>query len=72
MLRDFLGRTEADLFVWLTIHQRQLSEAYGYEVQMTEATDRVLDHHGNKWPRRLLLNLKQRLSGHPHSHRSAG
>jgi hypothetical protein len=25
MLRDFLNNTEADLFVWVTTHQRQLS-----------------------------------------------
>jgi uncharacterized ParB-like nuclease family protein len=71
MLKYFPGRSEADLFVWVTIHQRQLSEAYGYEVQMIEATDHVKNHHGNKWPRRLLTDLKERLSGHPHSHRSA-
>lgn len=61
MLKDFPGRTEADLFVWVVRHQRELSEAYDYPVPMTEATDYVVDQHGIKWPQRFLSRLKERL-----------
>jgi hypothetical protein len=63
MLKDFPGRTEADLFVWLVSHQQELSEAYGYPVPMTEASDHVVDQHGIKWPRRFLISLRERLLG---------
>jgi hypothetical protein len=72
LLEHFPGHTEADLFVRMTIHQRQLSQAYGYEVQMTDVTDHVRTHHGINWPRRLFVDLRKRLSGHPQSARPAG
>jgi hypothetical protein len=65
MLKDFPGRTEADLFVWVVRHQRELSEAYGYTVPMTEATECVIDEHGIKWPQRCLKALKERLLRRP-------
>jgi hypothetical protein len=63
VLKDFPGRTQADLFVWVVRHQRELSEAYGYTVPMIQASDHVVDEHGVKWPRRLLMALKKRLFG---------
>jgi hypothetical protein len=72
MLKDFPGRTETDLFVWVVRHQQELSEAYGYPVPMTEASDYVVDQHGIKWPRRFLLALKERLLGQSHSRPSNG
>lgn len=72
MLKDFPGRTETDLFVWVMRHQQELSEAYGYPVPMTEASDYVVDQHGIKWPRRFLLALKERLLGQSHSRPSNG
>jgi hypothetical protein len=63
VLKDFPGRTQADLFVWVVRHQRELSEAYGYTVPMTQASDHVVGEHGVKWPRRLLMALKKRLFG---------
>lgn len=63
VLKDFPGRTEADLFVWIMRHQQELSAAYGYVVPMTAATDHVVDQHGVKWPRRFLMAVKERLLG---------
>jgi hypothetical protein len=36
-LREFPGRTEADLYVWIFRYQRELSERYGRQVPMKEA-----------------------------------
>ncbi len=71
MLRDFPGRTEADLFVWVVSHQRELSEAYDYEVPLAEATDGVINQRGVRWPRRFLLGLKERLLGRSRERRSS-
>ena len=71
MLRDFPGRTEADLFVWVSSHQRELSEAYGYTVMMSDAADQVKGRSGSKWVRRSLFALKKRLLG-PSSRRRSG
>ncbi len=63
VLARFPGRTEADLFVWIVQHQKELSEEYGYTVPMTAATDHVADHHGVGWPRRFLIALSKKLAG---------
>ena len=62
-LDKFPGRTEADLFVWVVQHQKELSEEFGYTVPMTKATDDVVNQHGIRWLSRVLLNLKDRLLG---------
>ena len=61
-------QAESNLFVWVTSHQQQLSEIYGYDVQMSAATDHVKAHQGSRWFRRAFLNLQQRLSRRQHSH----
>jgi hypothetical protein len=63
VLRGFPRRTEADLFVWITKHQQELSDAYGLTVPMADATDDVKDRRGIKWTRRSLLAIKERLLG---------
>jgi len=68
LLRKFAHRTESDLFVWVTSHQEQLSEVYGYDVQMSAATDHVKAHHGGRWFRRAFLKLQERLSRRQHRH----
>jgi hypothetical protein len=64
LLSGFPGRTEADLFVWLTRHQRELSDAYGYEVSMPEVTAHIKSHHSVGLAGRLLHNLRERLHRH--------
>jgi nucleotide-binding universal stress UspA family protein len=39
MLRDFAGRTETDLYLWLLEHHAELQEALGWEVQAEEAAE---------------------------------
>jgi hypothetical protein len=68
VLNSFAHRTESDLFVWVTAHQRQLSEVYGYDVQISTATDHVKAHHGSRGFRRAFLNLRERLARRQHSH----
>jgi hypothetical protein len=63
ILEGFPGRTEADLFVWVSSHQQELSEVYGYTVSMTEATDNIKARYSIKWPRRAMLAIKERLLG---------
>jgi hypothetical protein len=61
MLKYFPNRTEADLFVWVVNHQKELSEEYGYTVPMTEAGEHVATQHRTRWPRRYLEALRRRL-----------
>jgi len=62
MLKDFAHRTEADLFVWVVNHQKELSEACGSTVPMTAASDHVSTEHKPRRPRRLFEALKKRMS----------
>ena len=71
ILRYFPGRTEADLLVWVSRRQQELSDAYGYTVPITEATDDLLARHGIKWPRRFFFALRERLLGQSRRRRSS-
>ncbi|MEW5986787.1 MAG: hypothetical protein AB1791_09150, partial [Chloroflexota bacterium] len=44
LLRDFPGRTEADLFVWLSQHRHRLSEVYGPYHNLADLAQ-LLAHH---------------------------
>ncbi len=39
MLRDFAGRTETDLYLWLLEHRAELEESLGWEIETEEAAD---------------------------------
>ncbi len=71
MLRDFPGRTEADLIVWVASHQRELSMAFGYSVPMVEATDHLRAQRGVKGRRRMISAVRERLLGKRRRRRSS-
>jgi hypothetical protein len=71
ILKYFPGRTEADLLVWVSRRQQELSEAYGYTVPITEAINHLLARRGIKWPRRLFFALRERLLGQSRRRRTS-
>lgn len=46
ILRDFPGRTEADLYLWVTEHREQLRESLGWEVGTDQAAEDLASRHG--------------------------
>jgi nucleotide-binding universal stress UspA family protein len=46
MLREFPGRTEADLYLWLLEHRAELEEALGWEVKTEEAAGNLSAQFG--------------------------
>ncbi len=62
LLRDFPGRTETDLYIWLSRHQAELQEALGWEIKpVTAATDLAAQH--SRRPGRILARVGGRLRG---------
>jgi hypothetical protein len=53
ILRDFPGRTEADLYLWIMDHQHYLREQFGNGVQ----TERVAEHFADHYTPRLVKRL---------------
>lgn len=53
ILRDFPGRTEADLYVWLTEHWSALRDALGWDVRPEVAASRLVEESGARLPLRL-------------------
>jgi len=60
-LREFPGRAEADLYLWIIEHQWYLREAYGGEVSMDLAARHFADGYSHRLARRL-RNLLKRLT----------
>jgi hypothetical protein len=48
LLSAFPGRTEADLFVWLSIHRERLQEAYGEYGNLAELAQMLVGVYGEK------------------------
>jgi hypothetical protein len=48
LLSAFPGRTEADLFVWLSIHRDRLGEAYGEYENLAVLAQTLVDAYGEK------------------------
>ncbi len=53
ILREFPGRTETDLYLWIIEHQRYLEEAHEDKVSLAEAAD----HYARKYSQRPLKRL---------------
>ncbi len=45
LLKDFPGRTEADLFVWLSMHRDQLGDLYGAYENLTDLAQMLADRY---------------------------
>ncbi|HZD55273.1 MAG TPA: universal stress protein, partial [Anaerolineales bacterium] len=60
ILRDFPGRTEADLYLWVSEHRTALQEALQMEVDTREAASDLAARHGSK-PERVLARLSEKI-----------
>lgn len=60
LLQDFPGRTETDLYIWLSRHQAELQEALGWDIKPdTAATDLAAQH--SRRPGRVLARVGERI-----------
>lgn len=62
LLEAFPGRTEADLFVWLSIHRQELSELYG-EGSLADWVEILCDQYKEKGLTKLIRKLKGMMGG---------
>jgi len=53
VLKEFPGRTEADLYVWIMTYRHFLSERYGQPVALEEAAEGYAEHFGQRCFQRL-------------------
>ena len=66
ILKEFPGRTETDLYLWIIRHQWFLRETYGNEVPMEEAAEQFTREHSPAMIKKFISNLK-RVFGKPSS-----
>lgn len=50
VLSQFPGRTEADLYVWVTRHRKELSERYGEQISIRDAVQRLAESQQRPGP----------------------
>ncbi len=60
MLRDFPGRTEADLYLWVVEHRAELEECLGWKIGPEEAATDLIGRFGLKKPN-LIAKLSNQL-----------
>lgn len=60
LLRDFPGRTESDLYVWIAQHQAELTDELGWEVDPAKAMEDLSTRYGSA-PHRRAARLRKRL-----------
>jgi len=64
VLAQFPGRTEADLYVWVTRHRRELSERYGEQISMRDAVQRLAESQQRPGPvERVVQSVAHSVSG---------
>jgi nucleotide-binding universal stress UspA family protein len=60
ILRQFPGRTEADLYLWIAEHRAQLEDEFGFPIRTEVAASHLREEHKPNWVSRLggkLLDL---------------
>ena len=57
-LRDFPGRTETDLYLWVSEHRAALADELGWEVEPADAA-RDLAEHASATPQRILARVTE-------------
>lgn len=62
LLRDFSGRTETDIYLWLMKHRADLAQQLGWELGTEEAAAHLFNRLYTK-PRRLWERLRRFLAG---------
>jgi nucleotide-binding universal stress UspA family protein len=60
ILRDFPGRTEADLYLWISKHRAEVGKALGWEIGTEKAVRDYAAHFSPK-PERLLARVGERI-----------
>jgi nucleotide-binding universal stress UspA family protein len=60
ILRDFAGRTETDLYVWIMKHRAALEEAYGWQVETETAAADLATQHSSR-PQRVVARIGERI-----------
>lgn len=60
LLRDFPGRTEADLYLWIMEHRAALQEALGWEIRPETAATDLVDQFSRQ-PKHLVRRVQRRL-----------
>jgi hypothetical protein len=62
LLEQFPGRTEADLFVWLSVHRQELSELYG-DGSLAEWVEILIEQHKVGGLTRFIRKVRGMLGG---------
>ncbi len=60
ILRDFPGRTEADLYLWITEHRAALEESLGWTVSEVAAVGDLMEQHSRD-PERVVARMEDKL-----------
>lgn len=63
ILKEFSGRTEADLYLWITEHLWYLREEYQHEVSLEDAAAHFVENYSPNRYLRQVLNLIGRAAG---------
>lgn len=61
ILRDFPGRTEADLYVWISQHRAELEKLLGWRIRPEEAAEDLVARSSPQ-PRRLLARIGEKIT----------
>lgn len=64
LLEDFPGRTEADLYVWLSLHHEKLGEIYGEYENLAELAQILAEHHKEGSIERVTRHVRRLLGYH--------
>jgi hypothetical protein len=64
LLADFPGRTEADLFVWLSQHRERLQERYGSHENLADLAQFLADEYREAGLPRLTRQVRRLLGAH--------
>jgi nucleotide-binding universal stress UspA family protein len=51
ILKDFTGRTEADLYLWIMEHRQYLAEEFGQEIDRSQAAEHFAEQYGHRLKR---------------------
>jgi nucleotide-binding universal stress UspA family protein len=60
ILRHFPGRTETDLYAWVSRHRQELRDTLGWDVRVETATHDLAAHY-SPTPQQVVIRVKERL-----------
>ena len=59
ILKEFPGRTETDLYLWITTHRWYLRQAYGDEVPLEQAAEQFADDYSERPMKKVVKAIKK-------------